>query len=122
MAQQGSEKMRLRAAISEHPFGTLKQQCGWSHFLLRGIQKVSAEMDLLMLSYNFKRVLNILGVEAFRIYCLQRAKKRKQDANIQLENPSLVDFFSRLSNTMDLFTQIHQVVFVNYILFSSTLS
>ena len=73
MAQQGSEKMRLRAAIAEHPFGTLKQQCGWSHFLLRGMQKVRAEMDLLMLSYNFKRVLNILGVEAFRTYCLQRA-------------------------------------------------
>ena len=54
MAQQGSEKMRLRAAIAEHPFGTLKQQCGWSHFLLRGMQKVRAEMDLLMLSYNFK--------------------------------------------------------------------
>ncbi|MCK5012092.1 MAG: PAS domain S-box protein, partial [Deltaproteobacteria bacterium] len=92
MAQQGSEKMRLRAAIAEHPFGTLKQLCGWTHFLLRGIHKVSAEMDLLMLSYNFKRVLNILGVEAFRTYCLQRVKNDVQDVNIHSQNPSFVTF------------------------------
>ena len=76
MIQQGGEKMRQRAALAEHPFGTLKQWCGGSHFLLRGKEKVSAEMALLMLSYNIKRVLNILGLETFRAYCLQRAKKR----------------------------------------------
>ncbi len=76
MIQQGGEKMRQRAALAEHPFGTLKQWCGGSHFLLRGKEKVSAEMALLMLSYNIKRVLNILGLETFRAYCLLRAKKR----------------------------------------------
>ncbi len=76
MIQQGGEKMRQRAALAEHPFGTLKQWCGGSHFLLRGKEKVSAEMALLMLSYNIKRVLNILGPETFRTYCLLRAKNR----------------------------------------------
>jgi len=33
-------------------------------------------MALLMLSYNLKRVLNILGVETFRTYCILRAKNR----------------------------------------------
>lgn len=72
MAKDGREKMRQRAAICEHVFGTLKQWCGWTHFLLRGLDKVRAELSLLMLAYNFKRVLNILGVAAFRAFCLNR--------------------------------------------------
>ena len=67
--------MQQRATLIEHPFGTLKQYCGWTHFQLRGIEKVAAEMDLLMLRYNFKLVLFILGVDAFPAYCFERAKK-----------------------------------------------
>jgi len=99
MAQRGSEKMRLRAAIAEHPFGTLKQQCGWTHLLLRGFQKVNAELDLLMLSYNFKRVLNILGVKTFQSYCLQKGKKDMHETDSYDQKPSLVAF-SRYFQTM----------------------
>lgn len=73
MATEGKEKMRLRAALCEHPFGTLKQWCGWTHFLMRGLEKVRAELSLLMLAYNFKRVLTILGLTVFREYCARRA-------------------------------------------------
>jgi transposase len=72
MAKEGQEKKRQRSALCEHPFGTLKLWCGWRHFLVRGLDKVRAEMSLLMLCYNFKRVLNILGLSAFRAYCLLR--------------------------------------------------
>ena len=64
--------MKKRASLVEHPFGSLKLWLGWTHFLMRGLDKVRAEMNLLMLSYNFKRVLNILGIDAFREYCLMR--------------------------------------------------
>ena len=79
MNQAGNEKMRQRAALAEHPFGTLKQLCGGSHFLLCGKEKVNTEMALMMLGYNLKRVLNVLGLETFRTYCLQRAKNRDVD-------------------------------------------
>jgi hypothetical protein len=82
MHQKGRAYMKRRAALAEHPFGTLKVWCGWLHFLTRGLEKVRAEMDLLMLSYNFKRVLNILGVEAFRAYCLQRKARRGRDSGL----------------------------------------
>jgi transposase len=72
MAQKGKEMMALRAQLCEHPFGTLKHWCGWQHFLLRGLEKVRAEFSLLMLAYNFKRVLSILGLTQFRAYCLLR--------------------------------------------------
>lgn len=72
MKQAGAEKMRQRASLCEHPFGTLKLWCGWNHFLLRGLEKVSAEMSLLMLSYNFKRVLSLLDLAVFRAFCHAR--------------------------------------------------
>jgi hypothetical protein len=72
MKAEGAEKMRQRAALCEHPFGTLKMGLGWTHFLLRGLSKVRAEFSLMMLGYNFRRVLSILGLEVFRTYCLNR--------------------------------------------------
>lgn len=51
----------LRKAIVEHPFGTIKRSLNHSYFLLRGFKKVTAEMSLVLLAYNIKRVLNILG-------------------------------------------------------------
>jgi len=35
------------------------------HFLVRGFDKVRGEWSLMALCYNFTRVLNILGLEAF---------------------------------------------------------
>jgi transposase len=55
------DKMRLRKAIVEHPFGTIKHWMGYRHFLTRGMNNVSAEMDLFVLAYNLKRVLNIVN-------------------------------------------------------------
>jgi hypothetical protein len=65
--------MHKRDRLSEYLFGMLNLWCGWTHFLLRGLKKVQVDMSLLMWSYIFKRVLNILGLEALRAYCLQRA-------------------------------------------------
>ncbi len=33
------------------------------YFLMRGLSKVGAEMSLTVLSYNIKRVVNIVGVQ-----------------------------------------------------------
>lgn len=55
--------MKQRKEIVEHPFGTIKRAMDQGYFLLRGLKKVGAEMSLTVLSYNIKRVINILGVE-----------------------------------------------------------
>lgn len=75
MEVKGKAMMAVRAQLCEHPFGTLKNWCGWQHFLLRGLEKVRAEFNLLLLAYNFKRVLTILGLAQFRAYCLLRRCK-----------------------------------------------
>jgi len=61
--QQNPEKIKLRAQLVEHPFGTLKRAMGHGYFLTKGIERVSAEMSLSVLAYNMKRVLNIMGMK-----------------------------------------------------------
>jgi transposase len=56
--------MKHRREMAEHPFGTMKWLMGHPRFLLRGLLKAKAELALSVLSYNLKRVINILGVPA----------------------------------------------------------
>jgi hypothetical protein len=41
---------------------------------MRGLEKCRAEFSLMVLAYNFTRVLNILGVDRLRDYCVQRSE------------------------------------------------
>ena len=56
------EKFKLRKTLAEHPFGTIKRWMGYTHFTLKGLEKVRTEWSLITLAYNFKRVLNLLSV------------------------------------------------------------
>jgi len=57
------EKMKLRKQLCEHPFGTLKRWFGYSYFLVKGLEKVRCEWNLMTLAYNLKRVLNLVSFE-----------------------------------------------------------
>lgn len=54
--------MKHRREMAEHPFGTMKWLMAHPRFLLSGLRKAKAELALGVLSYNLKRVINILGV------------------------------------------------------------
>ena len=55
------EKMRQRRESVEHPFGTIKDRMGATHFLMKTLPRVATEMALHVLAYNLTRVVNILG-------------------------------------------------------------
>ncbi len=55
--------MRQRKALVEHPFGTIKRWFGYTHFLVKGLDQVRGEWTLITLSYNLKRVLNLVSFE-----------------------------------------------------------
>jgi transposase len=57
------EKMRQRRETAEHPFGTIKARMGATHFLMKTLPRVAAEMALHVLAYNLTRVMNIIGVQ-----------------------------------------------------------
>ena len=57
------EKFKLRKTLAEHPFGTIKRWFGYTHFLLKGLEKVRCEWSLTTLAYNLKRVLNLVSFQ-----------------------------------------------------------
>ena len=54
--------MRQRKKLVEHPYGTIKHSMGATHFVMKRLPNVRAEMSLHVLAYNLRRVINILGV------------------------------------------------------------
>ena len=60
--QENPQLYRKRQEINEHIFGTIKRQWGYNHTNLKGLEKVNGEHSLIMLVYNIKRAINILGV------------------------------------------------------------
>jgi hypothetical protein len=55
------DAMRRRRETVEHPFGTIKARMGATHFLMKRLPNVAAEMALHVLAYNLTRVMNIVG-------------------------------------------------------------
>jgi transposase len=65
---------RRRQQITEHMFGTLKRQRGFTHTLVRNKENVPGEVGLMFIGYNLSRCINILGmdklIQALKAYCL----------------------------------------------------
>ena len=58
-----SSLYKLRKALVEHPFGTIKRSLGFTHIFIKGLDRVSSWASSVFLAYNLKRVINILGVQ-----------------------------------------------------------
>jgi hypothetical protein len=57
------DQHKLRKRIVEHPYGTVKWWNDGRFLLTKGKLKAAAEMALAFLGYDFKRALNLLGVQ-----------------------------------------------------------
>jgi transposase len=56
------ELYKRRQEIVEHPFGTIKRQWGFDYTLMKSKQKVDGEVGLIFISYLFRRLITILGI------------------------------------------------------------
>ena len=61
--KKNPDAMRQRKRLVEHPYGTIKHWMGSTHFLMKRLPNVQAEMSLHVLTYNLRRAINILGTE-----------------------------------------------------------
>jgi transposase len=61
--KQNPQYYKRRQAVCEHPFGTIKRHWGYTYTLVKGLEKVNGEMNLIMFCYNFMRTKNILGFD-----------------------------------------------------------
>ncbi len=68
--QKAKDIVKKRGSIVEHPFGTIKRTLGWDHFLVRSKEKVLGENSLIMFTYNFRRLLNLIAIALFKKLCL----------------------------------------------------
>ena len=67
--EENPEVYKKRQAIVEHPFGTIKRQWGFSYVLTKKyLHRASADIGFMMLAYNLRRLINIIGKEGFRKY------------------------------------------------------
>ena len=64
--EENPEYYRLRQQITEHQFGTLKRQWGFTHTLMKGKQNVLSEVNLIMICYNLKRLVSIVGLKVLK--------------------------------------------------------
>jgi transposase len=53
---------KWRRETAEHVFGTFKSWMGPAHFLMKRLRNVRTEISLVVLAYNMKRAMQILGV------------------------------------------------------------
>ncbi len=60
--KKNPDAMRQRKRLVEHPYGTIKHWMGSTHFLMKRLPNVQAEMSLHVLAYNLRRAINFLGV------------------------------------------------------------
>lgn len=56
---EGKEIFRKRKCTVEPVFGIIKQSMGFRQFLLRGLENVKGEWDLVCTAYNLKRMFNL---------------------------------------------------------------
>ena len=91
--KQNSQYYKRRQAICEHPFGTIKRHWGYTYTLMKGLEKVNGEMNLIMLCYNFMRTKSILGFDKmiapsmFKAEDVRSGKKSvEEDEPIPLED------------------------------------
>lgn len=67
--QTQPELYKRRQAIVEHPFGTLKRQWGYSYVLTKkGMDRASADVGLMLVAYNLRRIFHIIGSERLLAY------------------------------------------------------
>ena len=58
---QNPDYYKLRQQITEHQFGTLKRQWGFTFTLMKGKENVLTEVNLMMMCYNLRRLMSIFS-------------------------------------------------------------
>ncbi len=63
---ENPEYYKLRQQITEHQFGTLKRQWGFTFTLMKGKENVLSEVNLMMMVYNLRRLMSLFEINALK--------------------------------------------------------
>ena len=108
---------KQRQSICEHPFGTIKRQWGYTYTLMKGLQKVNGEMNLVMLVYNIKRTISILGFEKM-MQAIQNWKPDYKKVICALKNRFMKMIYRQ--NERSIFLPVNRLIFLKAVSISYT--
>lgn len=58
LTKKGKEEYKKRMYTVEPPFGNMKHNLGYRYFLLRGLEKVQGEFNLMCIGHNINKIYN----------------------------------------------------------------
>jgi len=65
--ESNKEPYKCRQAIVEHPYGIIKRQWGFYYIMTkRGKKGASADVGLMFIAYNLRRIINILDADILK--------------------------------------------------------
>ena len=70
--KEGREIYGQRKSTIEPTFGIIKEVMGYRQFLVRGLDRVSAEWDLVCIGFNLKRLITLMMAAALKMTILSR--------------------------------------------------
>lgn len=72
--EAGKEYYKKRQAIVEHPYGIIKRQWGFYYITTKkGIKHASADVGLMFVAYNLRRLINIIDKNSFKKFLQELA-------------------------------------------------
>jgi len=72
--EAGNSIYKKRQAIVEHPYGTIKRQWGFYYITTKkGITHASADVGLIFVAYNLRRLINIIDNNLFKKFLAELA-------------------------------------------------
>ena len=66
-SEEGSKEYKKRMHTVEPPFGDMKFNLGCRHFLLRGIDKVKGEFNIMCIAHNLKKIMRFIRKKGMSI-------------------------------------------------------
>jgi len=72
--EANSSTYKKRQSIVEHPYGIIKRQWGFYYITTKkGINRASADVGLMFVAYNLRRLMNIIGKDLLKKFLAELA-------------------------------------------------
>lgn len=80
LTKKGEKEYKKRMHTAEPPFGNIKHNLGYRYFLLRGLEKVQGEFNLMCIGHNINKMYNFM-------------QKKNKDIAVAMRNIEKIEGF-----------------------------
>ena len=85
LSDEGGEEYKKRMHTVEPPFGNIKFNLGYRHFLMRGESKVKGEFNLMCIGHNLKKIKGFITKKGMSIvYAVKKITLNRGNCAVSL--------------------------------------